>query len=420
MLENITKNKHILALLLLTLVFSSGCVQQETAPEILELVADGFTAPVGLVPSPDETGRLFVVDQVGIIKIIKNNQVLEEPFLDLRGRMVELRDSFDERGLLGLAFHPDFINNGRIFVYYSAPLRQGAPEGWDHTSRISEFKISEENKADLSTERIILEIDEPQFNHDGGQLLFGPDGYLYVSVGDGGQADDVGLGHPEIGNGQDTSNLLGSILRIDVDSEPYSAPADNPFVGKSGRDEIFAYGFRNPFRMSFDSETDELFVGDVGQNLWEEVSIVERGKNYGWNIKEGAHCFSPETPDESPDQCRDKGYLGEDLTGPIIEYKNANAEGGIGLAVIGGFVYRGQAPEMYGKYIFGDWSSSFTGGKGTIFVAEKSDKEWSIISSENINSFLLAFGQDLDKNLYVLTSDTIGPTGNTGKIYKIK
>jgi glucose/arabinose dehydrogenase len=281
--------------------------------------------------------------------------------------VVDLRTTFDERGLLGLAFHPDFNENGRFFVYYSAPLRLGAPEGWDHTSRISEFKM-------------------------------------------------------DIGNGQDTSTLLGSILRIDIDArEPYAIPKDNPFVGKEGRDEIFAYGFRNPFRMSFDAETGELYVGDVGQNLWEEVDIVEKGKNYGWNIKEGTHCFSPESPDESPSECPDTGYNGEELKNPIIDYRNAGAEGGgVGLSVINGYVYRGtEMPELRGKYIFGDWSSSFKSGKGLLFIAEESGGEWSITDTIEISSFIQGFGQDLDNELYVLTSDSVGPARNTGKVYKI-
>jgi glucose/arabinose dehydrogenase len=408
-------------LLLVLVFFASGCVQQETeivSDQIeLSLIAEGFNSPVELVPSPD--GRLFIVDRVGVIRILDSDKTV---FLDLQDKVVDLRTTFDERGLLGLAFHPDFNENGRFFVYYSAPLRLGAPEGWDHTSRISEFKISDMNKADPNSEKIILEIDEPQFNHNAGQLLFGQDSNLYIGVGDGGEANDQGLGHPDIGNGQDTSTLLGSILRIDIDArEPYAIPKDNPFVGKEGRDEIFAYGFRNPFRMSFDAETGELYVGDVGQNLWEEVDIVEKGKNYGWNIKEGTHCFSPESPDESPSECPDTGYNGEELKNPIIDYRNAGAEGGgVGLSVINGYVYRGtEMPELRGKYIFGDWSSSFKSGKGLLFIAEESGGEWSITDTIEISSFIQGFGQDLDNELYVLTSDSVGPARNTGKVYKI-
>ncbi|MFA6462615.1 MAG: PQQ-dependent sugar dehydrogenase, partial [Candidatus Shapirobacteria bacterium] len=212
----------------------------------LELVADKFVSPIKLLESPNNSGRLFVTDQTGLIKIIKDGQVLDEPFLDLRKNMVKLKESYDERGLLGIAFSPNFENDKKFYVYYSAPLRKNGPQGWDHTSRISEFKVSNDNqdKADLNSEKIILEIDEPQFNHNGGEIIFGSDGYLYVAVGDGGNADDFGLGHSKTGNAQDLSNLLGKILRIKTDG---GIPEDNPFVGKTGRDEIYAYGFRNPF-----------------------------------------------------------------------------------------------------------------------------------------------------------------------------
>lgn len=416
--------KNLIFIFLFFLLLTACTSNDVQTQQSLDLMAEGFVSPVSLVSPDDGTGRLFVVDRVGEIRILtKDNVLLEDPFLDLKSKLVNLRSTFDERGLLSLAFHPDFESNGRFFVYYSAPLREEAPEGWDHTSTISEFIVSSNpDKADIASEKKILEIDEPQFNHDGGQLLFGSDGYLYISVGDGGKANDVGLGHPDIGNGQDTLTLLGSILRIDIDNgQPYSVPEDNPFVGEDGRDEIYAYGFRNPFRMSFDRETGRLFVADVGQNLWEEVDIVEKGMNYGWHVKEGSHCFDPENPDKSLAECPDKGLKDERLIDPILEYQNANAEEGIGLSVIGGFVYRGKAiPDLYGKYIFGDWSESFLTGKGKIFVAEESNGSWSIIDSAELSSFILGFGQDADNELYVLASDSTGPTGNSGKVYKLK
>lgn len=408
------KHKIIFGIISITLLFILGCSleKSETAAAVIELqlVEEGFNSPVELLESPDDSDRLFVVDRIGFIKIIGNDGV----FLDIRDKMVELRSSFDERGLLGLAFHPDFRNNGRFFAYYSAPLREQGPEGWDHTSRISEFKVSDDpNKAAIDSEKIIMEIDEPQFNHDGGQLLFGPDDYLYIAVGDGGNADDVGLGHTgDIGNAQDTSNLLGSILRIDVDNgEPYAIPEDNPFVGKEGRDEIYAYGLRNPYRMSFDKTTDRLFAGDVGQNVWEEVNIIEKGKNYGWNIKEGTHCFNTENPNESPEECT---YNGE-LVDPILEYNHD-----FGISVIGGFVYIGNSmPELQGKYVFGDWSTNFVTGNGLLFIAEEINNKWNITETIELDSFLLGFGQDAENEIYVLTTDSTGPTGNTGMVYKI-
>jgi glucose/arabinose dehydrogenase len=400
--------------LVATLSISFVSYKQNLDPITFELIAEGFTSPVKLVESPDSTGRLFVVDRTGIVKIISGNETLEEPFLDISNKVVELRTTFDERGLLGFAFHPDFESNGKFYVYYSSPLRNGAPAGFDHTSRISEFSVSKDdlNKANIYSERILLQIDEPQFNHDGGELIFGSDNYLYIAVGDGGNADDLGLGHSEIGNGQDTNTLLGKILRINVNG---GVPQDNPFVGKSGRDEIYAYGLRNPFRMSFDDETGRLFVGDVGQNLWEEVHIVEKGKNYGWNIKEGSYCFSHESADESPAECLDVGYNGEELVEPILEYNHS-----IGLSVIGGFVYRGNSmPEFEGKYIFGDWSDNFVLAGGKIFIAEEKNNSWSITDTIKLNSFLLGFGEDENKELYILTSESVGPVGNSGKVYKI-
>jgi glucose/arabinose dehydrogenase len=374
----------------------------------LQLLADGFTAPTKLVESPDTTGRLFVAEQTGLVKIIKDGQVLEEPFLDLRSKMVQVRESYDERGLLGMAFSPNFTSDGKFYVYYSAPLRAGAPAGWDHTSHVSVFTVDKNNpdKIDLSSEKVLLEIDEPQLNHNGGEIIFGPDGNLYIGVGDGGNADDFGLGHnEEIGNGQDLNTLLGKILRIKPDG---SVPPDNPFVGKDGRDEIYAYGFRNPFRMSFDKETGKLWVADVGQNLWEEVDIVEKGKNYGWNIKEGSHCFSHESPNNSPAECANTGYLGEELVGPILEYNHQQ-----GISIIGGFVKNG-------KYIFGDWSMSFEAPGGKIMVAEEKDGKWQITQLKELNLYVMALGQDKNGELYVLTSQSAGPAGTGGQVWQIK
>ncbi len=369
-MRTFTKNSIVslmlIGVLLMTAFSIAGKQNEDSSPlEVnLKLVAEGLTAPVGLVPAPDNSGRLLVVDQSGVVYILtKEGKLLADPLLDLEDRMVKLQTNYDERGLLSLAFHPNYKSNGRFFVYYSAPLRASAPQDWNHTSHVSEFTVSASNpnRADPQSEKVLLQIDEPQFNHDGGQLLFGPDGYLYISVGDGGGADDEGVGHPPMGNGQDITTALGAILRIDVDNgDPYAVPSDNPFVGKEGLDEIYAYGFRNPFRMSFDAGGDhQLFVGDVGQNLWEEVDIVTKGENYGWNIKEGTHCFDPQNPDQSPEECADKGSRGEPLVDPILEYPHPSLPDGIGLSVIGGYVYRGASlPQFKGKYIFGDWSSA--------------------------------------------------------------
>jgi glucose/arabinose dehydrogenase len=426
--------------------------QPEQDPSVgLRLVADGFTSPVALVEAPDGSGRIFVVDQVGVIRIVTaGGTLLPDPFLDLRSRIVALMPEFDERGLLGLAFHPGYAGNGRLFVWYSAPLRPGAPAGYDNTARISEFRVSaaNANRADPASERIVLEVDKPQFNHNGGTLLFGPDdGYLYVSIGDGGGADDVGLGHVEDwyaanagGNGQDIQqNLLGNILRIDVDrGAPYAVPADNPFAGTpgcaDGCDEIWTYGLRNPYRMSFDQGgAHDLFVGDAGQELWEEVSIAVKGGNLGWNVKEGTHCFSTDNPDESPAECPDTvgaphPRAGDPLIDPVIEYANHHQPGGLGATVIGGHVYRGRAlPQFAGRYVFGDWSREFEEPDGSVFVASPRKKglwhmeQLRIATSPTgrVGHYVLGFGQDLAGEMYVLTTDRTGPAGATGKVFAL-
>lgn len=413
----------------------------------LELVAEGFTSPLALLSAPDDSGRLFVMDQIGVISIMTSEgELLAEPFLDIRDRMVELTPDYDERGLLGMAFHPDYAENGRFFVYYSAPLAEGAPEGWNHTSHISEFTAAADNAdiADPDSERILLQVDQPQANHNGGQIAFGPDGYLYIPLGDGGGADDNDpVGHVddwyevnEGGNGQDLDqNLLGSILRIDVDSEGtegqlYGIPEDNPFADVAGAAEIYAYGFRNPYRISFDMNGDPgLYVSDAGQVLWEEVSFVTSGGNYGWNVKEGTHCFSTANAEESLAECPDTDPDGQPLVDPIIEFQNANVEGGLGLTIIGGFIYRGSAiPELEGQYVFGQWSAGFASGDGSLFVAAPTQEDtlWAFqdlaittTDSGRLDAFLLSFGQDADGELYVLVTDSLGPAGNTGRVYRL-
>lgn len=340
----------------------------------LQEVASGLTSPVALEVAPDGSGRRFIVDQVGRIWILTAaGKLLDQPFLDIHDRTVELMREYDERGLLGLAFHPRYAQNGRFFVYYSAPLHPDAPDYWDHTSHMSEFRVSADNPnvADPGSEQVLLAVDQPQYNHNAGTLVFGPDGYLYVSLGDGGGDGDDDFGHtPLIGNGQDSNNLLGSILRIDVDSVPdpplrYAIPPDNPFVNGPGCAEIFAYGLRNPYRISLDRETGMLLAADAGQDAWEEVSVIERGGNYGWPPLEGTHCFNPETPENAPAVCAQVGPAGQPLLWPVIEIPNANLEGGMGQAIIGGYMYRGRAiPALAGRYVFGVWSTSHMEGGG--------------------------------------------------------
>ncbi|MEP7294204.1 MAG: PQQ-dependent sugar dehydrogenase, partial [Chloroflexota bacterium] len=303
----------------------------------------------------DGSSRLFVVDQAGTIRIIDaDGMLLPDPFLDLSGIIVPLKTDYDERGVLGLTFHPDYASNGRFFVYYTIPLRDGAPEGWDHTNVVGEVNVSADNPnvADLASLKTVLQIDQPQFNHDSGHITFGPDGYLYIPIGDGGGANDTDMGHnPEIGNGQDLTEVHGSILRIEVNGDPgnYTIPSDNPFAASddNAADEIYAYGFRNPYHISFDRGGDnQLFVADAGQDEYEEVDIVSAGGNYGWNIKEGTHCFDPQNSEQSPIECATTGANDEALIDPIIEYGHD-----VGKVVIGGYVYRGRDADRPGRLL---------------------------------------------------------------------
>lgn len=412
----------------------------------LKLVADNLTSPIALVPAPDLSGRRFIIDQIGVIRILTSEgQLLDKPFLDLRDRIVPLNPQYDERGLLGLAFHPGFGSNGRLFVYYSVPLRSKAPKDWDHTNRLSEFKISADdpNQVDSASEKVLLEDDHPYMNHNGGTVAFGPDNYLYLSIGDGGNKNDIGRGHtPNIGNGQDITKIEGKILRLDIDrGSGYRSPRDNPFVNKHGLNEIFAYGFRNPYRFSFDiGGTHQLFVGDAGQDLYEEVSIVTNGGNYGWNIKEGTHCFNPQDEEHAPEHCRDTGYMGEPLIDPVIEYNHPQEEAAaaakkedseiVGEVVVGGYVYRGEAlPQFAGQYVFGDWSREEDEGDGSLLIAKPQDSGtglWKIRELEiagnadgRLHHFIVGFGQDAVGEVYVLVKDTLGPAGQTGKVYKL-
>lgn len=402
----------------------------------IELVAEGLTSPVGFVAANDGSGRLFVLDQVGQIRVIDAGDNLKAtPFLDLTGKVVPVMPDFDERGLLGLAFHPNYAANGRFFVFYTAPKGAETPADFDSQTHISEFHVSaaDPDIGDLASERILLTIDKPQFNHNGGQLAFGPDGFLYISAGDGGGGDDVGVGHtPDLGNGQDKTKLLGKLLRIDVDSgDPYAVPPDNPFVNDAGaRPELWAIGLRNPWRFSFDQGgAHRLFVGDAGQELFEEIDIITPGGNYGWHIKEGLHCFSHDTPTTPPATCASTDADGNPLIDPIVEYSHTAESGApIGVAVIGGYVYRGSAiPSLNGQYIFGDYSAGFDAPAGRIFAAEENAagawtmRELSIAGYGNgsLGRFVLGFGQDTNGEVYVLTTQVVGPSGNTGRVFRI-
>jgi len=425
-----------LSRLLLVAAASALVIQPVAALDVkLEAVATALQSPIDLKEAPDGTGRLFIAELTGNVRIVMaNGDVRPEPFLDLSRTIVKQYVRFDERGLLGFAFHPDYKTNGKFYVHYSAPIPENDASlrheiFGNHTAIISEFKVSDNaNIADKSSERVLLTINQPQFNHNGGALEFGPDGHLYISVGDGGFADDWGYGHnKKIGNAQDLSNLLGKVLRIDVnkkdDGLEYGVPSDNPFANKDGaRAEIFAYGFRNPWRMTFDTGgNNSLFVADVQQNGYEEVDIVTNGGNYGWRRLEGNHCFDYLNPNDHPATCDKSG-----LEAPIIEYNHCNKHAGkdcFGVNVQGGAVYRGDNAAWAGKYFFGDWSMTFGGQSGRLFAASESGGKWTMesikITNQAFKTHVLSLTQDLKGNVYVMTSDSMGPFGSRDTVYKI-
>ena len=395
----------------------------------LEEVAAGLTHPLAMVSIPDGSGRKAVIEQPGLVRIIDGKgRLLPEPFLDLQPRIIGLKHFFDERGLLGIAFHPNYKDNGKFYVAYSAPLRGNALDKklwWSHTNVVSEFQASkaDPNKADAGVEKVINELDWPQFNHNGHWIGFGPDGKLYVSAGDGGYANDWGIGHNVLlGNGQDMTTQHGKMLRFDVDKPDFIA-ADNPFVGKGdAKPQIWALGMRNSWRCSFDMGGDkQLFCGDVGQNSFEEINIVSAGANMGWRRMEADKCFDYTKPDAHPATCDKAG-----LTDPIMVYKNCTAipKDCMGISVTGGYVYRGPHAAWAGKYIFGDWSRSFAAMDGQIFVGTKgADGKWTMekatVEGAAPAPYMLAFAQDDKGEVYALTSISTGPVGGHDKVYKI-
>lgn len=344
-----------------------------------------FSNPLNIQHADDQTNRLFVEEQGGVIYVFENNSETSEKtvFLDISGRIT---NAANEQGLLGLAFHPDYESNGYFYVNYTA-----AGSG---DTIISRFSVSDENpdQADPASEVEILSYAQPFSNHNGGHLAFGPDGYLYIGAGDGGDAGDPN------NNAQDRTTLLGSVLRIDVDNpddgNQYGIPADNPFAGNDQgyREEIFAYGLRNPWRFSFDPESGNLWAGDVGQSNREEIHIIENGLNYGWNIIEGSLCFEPAT------NCDKSG-----LELPVFEYPHTSGNG----SITGGYVYRGPSlPEMDGYYIYADFIS------GRIWALDTSDLDNPENTEIHQASFnISSFGTDQNNELYFCGFD--------GKIYHL-
>jgi glucose/arabinose dehydrogenase len=334
----------------------------------LELVASGLTLPLYVAQPRDGTGRLFVVEQTGRIKVFGPERGSPTIFLDLSRRVLV----GGERGLLGMAFHPSFPENGRYFVTYS--------QAGDGATVIAEFRVDPGNPdvTDPATEIQLLVLAQPFTTHKGGMVEFGPDGFLYISVGDGGPGNDPG------NRAQDVDDPLGKILRIDVNrtsgDQPYSSPGSNPFVGRAGRDEIFALGFRNPFRFSFDRATGLLWAGDVGEATIEEINVVTAGGNYGWRILEGSRCT-----DLGPARCDDPRFIL-----PVAEYQHTPRGR---CSVTGGYVYRGAAGALPdGAYVYGDFCT------GEIFLLEAGQQRVLFDTSLQITSF----GEDAAGELYVV------------------
>jgi glucose/arabinose dehydrogenase len=333
-------------------------------------LVSGLVRPVDLTGLHDGSGRLLVLEQPGDIRLIQNGQLLPDPFLDLSGKAVA---SANERGLLGIAVHPKFADNGFFYVNYTDP---------NGNTVIARFHADKgANKADPGSEKVLLRVRQPYANHNGGSMVFGPDGYLYMGLGDGGNQGD-----PQ-GNGQNTRVFLGKLLRIDVNSgDPYAIPRDNPFAdGKNGLPEVWAYGLRNPWRFSFDRATGDLYIGDVGQNMWEEIDFLpassKGGTNFGWNYREGKHDYQGQPPADVS------------LTDPVVDYSHPE-----GCSVTGGFVYRGKAlPEFVGIYIYGDYCSGWVYG-----LIHNPDGSWQskLLFQSGVN--ISSFGQDDDGELYLL------------------
>ncbi len=347
--------------------------------------------PLLLMGAGDGTNRIFAGSEYGLVFVWPNQADADKmkTFLDIRDR-VQYDDKQNEEGFLGLAFHPKFKENGEFFVYYSAKPTAEHP----HQSIISRFRVSrnDPNRADPDSEEVILRIPEPYWNHNGGTLVFGPDGYLYIGLGDGGLAND-----PH-GNGQNLKTLLGSILRIDVDHKDpglqYAIPKDNPFAkrGSDARGEIWANGIRNVWRIAFDRATGELWAGDVGQDTWEEIDIIKRGGNYGWNLREAMHPFGPHGSPPRPG-----------LIDPIWEYNHS-----VGKSITGGSVYRGKdVPALSGAYVYADYVT------GQIYALWYDPDKKQVTANRTIQQKgqpILSFGEDDQGELYFLTQ--------AGGIYK--
>jgi hypothetical protein len=432
-----------------------------TQVNLVTMMEGNLISPVGGAVAPGMPNRIFVIDQVGKIwslQVYGPNKGQSSLFLDVSSRMVPIGLfkplNYDERGLLGLAFHPDFQRNGLFYTFTSEPAAGRTPDFSTTTvprvpfdpvdeveeqSVITEWRMAhpgDNNSAvDTSSARELMRIAKPQFNHNGGALAFGPGKLLYISLGDGGNANDEGSGHAAGGNAQSLAagNVLGKILRINPlghnsANGKYGIPPSNPFVGKLGADEIFAYGLRNPFRMSFDSESGDLWVGDVGQNDIEEIDIVTRGGNYGWPKKEATFLFDP-------GNCLNPvhGFVYQNSPGspaglidPIAMYDHVDGEGApeTRVAIVGGFVYHGsKISSLDDRYIFGDYSAEIgEAAAGHMFVLDKHNQVTELIAANRNPLALAVLGwvQDHRGEIYLLANETGTLNGATGKVLKLK
>ncbi|HVT05546.1 MAG TPA: PQQ-dependent sugar dehydrogenase [Thermoanaerobaculia bacterium] len=357
--------------LLLLLPFLASLPLLGATPRVaLRTVVTGLGSPVAITSPGDRSGRLFITEQRGTIRVVDRGSLVQTPFLDVS----TLVSCCGERGLLSVAFHPRYAENGFFYIDYTD--RNG-------DTVIARYSVSptDDDVASPSSALVLLKIAQPYSNHNGGQLQFGPDGYLYIGMGDGGSGGDPG------NRAQDLSTLLGKLLRIDVDAaSPYAIPSSNPFVGNSSaRGEIWALGLRNPWRFSFDRQNTDLWIGDVGQNAWEEIDLQRvgsiGGENYGWRLMEGTHCYNPSS------NCDNGG-----ITRPVLEYSHAQ-----GCSVTGGYRYRGlRYPNLQGMYLYADYCS------GTLWGAlPDAQGRWSATVLLQTAKTVSTFGEDEDGEVYL-------------------
>ena len=366
----------------------TGALSPTTAAEETFPNPDGYTwapyvqgldQPVGLVNAGDGSGRLFILEQAGRIRVVQNGNPSPDPFLDITSKV----SCCGERGLLGLAFHPDYQQNGEFYINYT---------DLNGNTVIARYHVSgdDPNRADPESEEVLLHVDQPYPNHNGGETVFGPDGYLYLGLGDGGSAGD-----PQ-GHAQSLDTLLGKILRIDVNGgDPYAIPPDNPFADGGGKPEIWAYGLRNPWRFSFDRATGDVYIGDVGQASWEEIDYLPAGSpggtNFGWNYREGKHPYEGTPP------------AGLDLTDPAAEYGHDQ-----GCSVTGGVVYRGEnLTDWQGIYLFGDYCSGLVWG-----LMKGGDGAWTDQVLFQTGAQITSFGEDESGEVYL--------TDHSGTVYRLE